>query len=71
METTLTIENLKAIYQAMGKIQEIDQSQYFKQYLDEVETRIKESILLNEYLQYEQIQQNTGNQNPDFKNQVR
>lgn len=65
METTLTIENLKAIYQAMGKIQEIDQSQYFKQYLDEVETRIKESILLNEYLQYEQIQQNTRAKNRD------
>lgn len=56
METTLTIENLKAIYEAMSKIQEIDQSKYFKQYLDEVETRIKESISLNEYLKYEQIQ---------------
>ena len=70
METTLTIENLKAIYQAMGKIQEIDQSQYFKQYLDEVETRIKESILLNEYLQYEQIQQNTRAKNRDSQSKT-
>jgi hypothetical protein len=65
METTLTTENLKAIYNAMGKIQEIDQSQYFKQYLDEVETRIKESSSLNEYLKYEQIQQNTRAKNRD------
>jgi hypothetical protein len=50
METTLTIENLKAIYDAMSKIKDIDQSQYFKQYLDEVESRIKQAISLDEYL---------------------
>ena len=50
METTLTIQNLKAIYDAMSKIKDIDQSQYFKQYLDEVESRIKQAISLNEYL---------------------
>jgi hypothetical protein len=48
METTLTIQNLKAIYEAMSKIKDIDQSEYFKQYFEEVDNRIKE--------QYEQIQ---------------
>ena len=46
---TLTKENLKAIYEAMGKIKPIDQSDYFKQYYKEVEERLhqihKESLM--------------------------
>jgi hypothetical protein len=38
---SLTLENLIAIYEAMGKIKEIDRSEYFNQYLKEVEDRIK------------------------------
>lgn len=37
---TLTIENLTAIYEAMSKIKEIDRSNYFNQYLKELEDRI-------------------------------
>lgn len=37
---TLTIENLKAIFEAMSKIKPIDQSQCFKEYFDEVIGRI-------------------------------
>ena len=46
METTLTIENLKAIYEAMSKIKEIDRSQYFNQYFKEVENRMKEATAI-------------------------
>jgi hypothetical protein len=46
MQTTLTLENLTAIYDAMSKIKEIDRSTYFNQYFTEVENRIKEEKLL-------------------------
>ena len=42
---SLTLENLKAIYEAMSKIKETDRSTYFDQYLTEVEYRIKEARL--------------------------
>jgi DNA polymerase III alpha subunit len=45
---TLTLKNLTAIYEAMSKIKEIDQSEYFKQYLKEVQDRIKETKALIE-----------------------
>ena len=40
---SLNLENLIAIYDAMSKINEIDRSQYFNQYLKEVENRIIEA----------------------------
>ena len=40
---SLNLENLIAIYDAMNKINEIDRSQYFNQYLKEVENRIIEA----------------------------
>lgn len=39
-ETTLTIENLMDIYTAMNKIKEIDRSNFFNQYFNELEWRI-------------------------------
>jgi len=40
METTLTKQNLQRILFAMMQIKEIDQSQYFKNYYNEVIERI-------------------------------
>jgi hypothetical protein len=40
MKTTLTIENLNEIYNAMIKIKPIDRSDFFNDYLDEVQIRI-------------------------------
>lgn len=39
---SLTLENLRTIYEAMSKIKEIDRSEYFNQYFKEVENRMKE-----------------------------
>lgn len=48
---SLTLENLIAIYEAMSKIKEIDRSEFFNQYLKEVEDRIKEVSSINITLQ--------------------
>lgn len=48
---SLTLENLVAIYEAMSKIKEIDRSEFFNQYLKEVEDRIKEASSINITLQ--------------------
>ena len=48
---SLTLENLRAIYEAMSKIKEIDRSHYFNQYLKEVEDRTKEATSINITLQ--------------------
>lgn len=40
MKSTLTIENLNEIYNAMIKIKPIDRSDFFNDYLDEVQIRI-------------------------------
>lgn len=42
MNTTNTLENIEAIYQAMKKIKNIDKSQCFNEYFDEVITRRKD-----------------------------
>lgn len=39
---SLTIENLTAIYNAMSKIKEIDRSDFFNQYYQEIKNRINE-----------------------------
>lgn len=46
MQTTLTLENLTAIYDSMIKIKEIDRSDYFNQYFKEIKNRIEEQKLL-------------------------
>jgi hypothetical protein len=46
IETTLTLENLILIYDAMSKIKESNRSNFFNQYFNEVENRIKEEKLL-------------------------
>lgn len=48
---SLTLDNLRAIYEAMTRIKEIDRSAYFTSYLNEVEERIRESISTTEHLQ--------------------
>jgi hypothetical protein len=48
---SLTLENLLAIYMAMDKIKPVDRSEYFNQYLKEVEDRIKEATSINITLQ--------------------
>jgi hypothetical protein len=48
---SLTLENLIAIYEAMSKIKEIDRSEFFNQYLKEVEDRIKEASSIKITLQ--------------------
>jgi hypothetical protein len=40
METTLTLENIEAIIQAMNKIRLIDRSGYFNNYYAELKYRI-------------------------------
>lgn len=46
---SLTLENLKAIYEAMSKIKEIDRSDYFNQYFKEIEVRISHlEIIFND-----------------------
>lgn len=46
--TTLTQENLQAIYTAMQVIKENDRSDYFKNYYTEVVERLLDEIKLNE-----------------------
>lgn len=48
---SLTLENLRTIYEAMSKIKEIDRSEYFNQYFKEVENRMKDAISINTTLQ--------------------
>jgi len=54
METTLTKENLQRILFAMMQIKEIDQSQYFKNYFNEVIERIARLNLDEQVLALEQ-----------------
>lgn len=45
---TLTKSNLQSIIDAMSKIAEIDRSQYFKDYLQEVQERLEVAISAEE-----------------------
>ena len=40
--SSLTLENLQAIYTAMSKVAQIDRSNYFNDYYKEIEERIEE-----------------------------
>jgi uncharacterized protein YjgD (DUF1641 family) len=48
METTLTLENIQAIIQAMDKIKHSDRSGYFKNYYAELQFRIYAEIAIKQ-----------------------
>ena len=51
METTLTMENLLAIFQAMDRIKPIDRSKYFNDYYQEIVSRLSEQAKVNEWIE--------------------
>ena len=51
METSLTIENLLAIFQAMDRIKPIDRSDYFNDYYQEIVSRLSEQEKVNEWIE--------------------
>jgi hypothetical protein len=51
MNTTLTLENIEAIIQAMDKIKPIDRSEYFNNYYAEVIERRSDLLYIKAYLE--------------------
>ena len=51
MNTTLTLENIKAIIEAMDKIKPIDRSEYFNNYYGEVIERRSDLLYIKAYLE--------------------
>lgn len=51
MNTTLTLENIQAIIQAMDKIKPIDRSEYFNNYYSEVIERRSDLLYIKEFLE--------------------
>jgi uncharacterized protein (DUF2236 family) len=51
MKTTLTMENLLAIFQAMDRIKPIDRSDYFNDYYREIVSRLQEQEKVNEWIE--------------------
>ena len=51
MKTTLTMENLLAIFQAMDRIKPIDRSDYFNNYYREIVSRLQEQEKVNEWIE--------------------
>ena len=51
METTLTMENLLAIFQAMDRIKPIDRSDYFNDYYREIVSRLQEQEKVKEWIE--------------------
>ena len=49
--TTLTLENIEAIIQAMDKIKPIDRSEYFNNYYAEVVERRSDLLYIKAYLE--------------------
>lgn len=49
MNTTLTLENLTTIKNAMDSIKSIDRSDYFKQFYSEIEQRIHTETITTLY----------------------
>jgi hypothetical protein len=49
MNTTLTLENIEAIIQAMNKIKRIDRSEYFNNYYAELIERRADALYLKAY----------------------
>ena len=51
METSLTMENLLAIFQAMDRIKPIDRSQYFNDYYQEIVSRLSEQEKVKQWIE--------------------
>ena len=51
METTLTMENLLAIFQAMARIKPIDRSDYFNNYYQEIVRRIQDEQKMKSWIE--------------------
>jgi hypothetical protein len=51
METTLTMENLLAIFQAMDRIKPIDRSDYFNNYYQEVVGRLQNEQKMKSWIE--------------------
>lgn len=51
METSLTIENLLSIFQAMDRIKPIDRSDYFNNYYREIVSRLQEQEKVKEWIE--------------------
>ena len=51
METTLTMENLLAIFQAMDRIKPIDRSDYFNNYYREIVSRLQEQEKIKQWIE--------------------
>ncbi len=51
METSLTMENLLAIFQAMDRIKPIDRSDYFNNYYQELVSRLQEQEKVKQWIE--------------------
>lgn len=51
METTLTMENLLVIFQAMDRIKPIDRSEYFNNYYQELISRLQTESKVKEWIE--------------------
>lgn len=51
METTLTMENLLAIFQAMDRIKAIDRSDYFNNYYQEIVSRLQDEQKVKSWIE--------------------
>ena len=51
METTLTMENLLAIFQAMDRIKPADRSEYFNDYYREIVSRLSEQEKVKQWIE--------------------
>ena len=51
METSLTMENLLAIFQAMDRIKPIDRSDYFNDYYQEIVSRLSEQEKVKQWIE--------------------
>ena len=51
METTLTIENLLAIFQAMDRIKPTDRSDYFNNYYQEIVIRLQDEQKVKSWIE--------------------
>lgn len=64
MKTTLTVENLLAIFQALDRIALIDRSDYFNNYYQEVVSRLQDERKIKGYIESQlskvQNRQDTG-----------
>lgn len=51
MKTTLTVENLLAIFQALDRINPIDRSDYFNNYYQEIVSRLQDERKIQGYIE--------------------